>query len=160
MSKGNSSKYYTYYYAIYCNKILLINLINCLHLCFFSIKLSGHNFMIVKAIKMHTTAECMMLCDESCELLQPHPGTSQVQRKDFASSRAFCQKTQLIIAVKNSLHSSCTTSFFGPPGRGIETRFRCAMRAAHWGIPDPPEVSLLRRRQTEFCCFGLLNVQF
>lgn len=35
---------------------------------------------------------------------------------------------QLIIAVKNSLHSSCTTSFCGPPSRGIETRFRCERR--------------------------------
>lgn len=85
---------------------------------------------------MHITAEYKMLVWR--ELPQPHPGSSQVQRKDFAFSRVFAKETQLIITVKNRLHSSCTTSFFGPAGRGIETRFRCALQASHWGIRTLP----------------------
>lgn len=43
-------------------------------------------------------------------------------------------KMQLIIAVKNSLHSYCTTSFLGPPSWGIETRALVRLRATHRGI--------------------------
>lgn len=41
---------------------------------------------------------------------------------------------QLIIAVKNSLHSYCTTSFLGPPSWGIEPRALVRLRATHRGI--------------------------
>lgn len=55
----------------------------------FFLKLSMHTFTIVKNIKMHRTTEHTMLVWQ--ELLQPHPGTSQVQRKDFPSSQAIAK---------------------------------------------------------------------